>query len=160
MLNTTLNSSLNNVSSVNPPHHNKSSVQHSIWATFDSGASSNYLRPKDIKVVKESTKAIGPTVTMPDSSTSTSTEYVHLPLSAQLSKTAQKAYVIPKLESSTLISVGQLCDDNCDVIFRKQSVHVIDESRAIDRILERKPSILTGRRNNLNRLWDMEVYST
>ena len=160
MLNTTLNSSLNNVSSVNPPHHNKSSVQHSIWATFDSGASSNYLRPKDIKVVKESTKSIGPTVTMPDSSTSTSTEYVHLPLSAQLSKKAQKAYVIPKLESSTLISVGQLCDDNCDVIFRKQSVHVINESRAIDKILEEKQSILTGRRNNLNRLWDMEVYPT
>ena len=54
-------------------------MQEPITAIFDSGASNHYLRPKDIRIAQDIKNGLGPTVTMPDLTTTTSTEYTHLP---------------------------------------------------------------------------------
>ena len=40
-----------------------------------------------------------------------------LPLSPHLSDTAQEAFVLDDLKTGTLISLAQLCDDDCTSLF-------------------------------------------
>ena len=101
---------------VNPPLPNQ---QHNpVHAVVDSGASSHYLRPKD-KRCATSVKPTnnGPTVVLPNAATITSDSIAQLPLSTKLSSTAQQAHVLPGLTSTSLLSVGKFCDDDCDVLF-------------------------------------------
>ena len=67
----------------------------------------------------------GPTVTLPDSRQVGATKSAQLPLSNKLSLDAQKGHVLPDLTSSTLVSAGKLCDDGCDVVFRKDKVQAV-----------------------------------
>ena len=94
---------------------------------------------------------------MPDLTTSTASEHATLPLSSKLSLRVQKAHIIPNLNSSTLLSVGQLCDNNCDVIFQKDQVHVLHKTPEVKTLLTRHPPILLGHRNHTNGLWDMDL---
>ena len=43
----------------------------------------------------------------------------HLPLSPNLATKSQHAVVLPQLKSASLISLGQLCDDDYDVDLAK-----------------------------------------
>ena len=57
------------------------------------------------------------------------------------------ANVLPKLQSASLISLGQLCDDNCDINLNKTSI----------RVFKNKQKILQGKRNPNDRLWDIPI---
>ena len=48
-----------------------------------------------------------------------------LPLSKKLTEKARVAYSFNNLKSGSLISIGQLCDDNCISIFTKHDVQII-----------------------------------
>jgi hypothetical protein len=61
----------------------------------------------------------------------------------QIPDTEKKAHVIPGLSTRSLLSVGQLVDSNCSVIFDKSKVQV----------LHKNANILEGRRNLRNGLW-------
>ena len=108
---------LTTLSSVSPPIAYINNVKKCIKATFDSGASGNYIRPCDRSVVHDIENTIGPQVTMPTSEIVCATESASLPLSEDLPKEAEKGHIIPNLQSSTLISVGTLCDNDCDLRF-------------------------------------------
>ena len=56
----------------------------------------------------------------PGARTITPTLQGQLLLSKQLSKQAQRATAMLALKSSSLVSLGQLCDDNCTVILNKK----------------------------------------
>ena len=86
-----------------------------IIAKGDSAATSNYWRTQDKHVLLKSKPVIGPSVTLPDGSNIQSTEEGEIPLSPFLSASAKKAAIIPQLKSSSLISLGQLADDNCQI---------------------------------------------
>ena len=50
--------------------------------------------------------------------------------------------------------MGKFCDADCDVIFRKNNVHVVQDPKAVTNLLTQVPTLLHGKRNQHNRLWD------
>jgi hypothetical protein len=70
----------------------------------------------------------------------------NLPLSPELSPTAQSAFVLNELQTGTLISLAQLCDDDCIVIFTKYNVKILKNDKVI----------ITGTRMS-NGLWSLPL---
>ena len=68
------------------------------------------------------------------------------PLSPYLSNTAQSAFVLDTLKTGTLISLSQLCDDDCIAIFTRFQV----------RILKNNNVFITGNRTP-NGLWSLPL---
>ena len=65
----------------------------------------------------------------------------------ELSDKAQTATVLDQLRSASLISIGQLCDDNCVALFSKNNLQVYKNGSII----------LEGKRNWSDRLWDINI---
>ena len=85
-------------------------------------------------------------VLLPDASTISSDEKGTLPL-WDLSTTAKTAMVLPQFRSLSLVSIGQLCDDNCKVLLTKKKLYAIKEVEII----------LEGTRNLNNGLWHILI---
>jgi hypothetical protein len=69
-----------------------------------------------------------------------------LPLSNLLSSTAQSAFVLDNLKTGTLISLSQLCEDDCIAIFTKYDVKILKDSQVI----------ITGK-HMPNGLWSLPI---
>ena len=54
-----------------------------------------------------------------------------LPLSKKLSLTAQAAFVLDDLKTGTLISLAQLCDDDCIAVFTRYDVKLLKNNEVI-----------------------------
>jgi len=115
-------------------------------AKADSGASSHYWLIRDKKVLLSLMKQMGPTVYLPNNTTITATEKGSLPIK-HLSPKAAETHVLPGLKNSSLISLGQLCDDGCVIHLTKTHMRVFKE----------KKLILTGIRNHHDGLWDVPL---
>ena len=72
----------------------------------------------------------GPTVILPNNACIKATHQGHLPFSHHLSTQGTKTSLFPNLHHN-LISVGQLCDDGCTVVFTKSKMHVSKNSQRI-----------------------------
>lgn len=48
-----------------------------------------------------------------------------------LSNQAQKAHIFPKLTSANLLSIGQLCDDNCIATFDKHKLIITKNNKTL-----------------------------
>jgi hypothetical protein len=59
------------------------------------------------------------------------TQQGNLNLSNKLSASAQTAYVLDDLKTGTLISLAQLCDDDCIAIFSKYEVQIVKQDQVI-----------------------------
>ena len=70
-----------------------------------------------------------------------------LPLTKILSPNATRAHVLSGLENSSLLSMGQLCDDECTAIFYGNHLHVYKNADLI----------LMGNRNKIDGLWDVKI---
>ena len=55
--------------------------------------------------------------------------------------------VLPGLKSSSFLSLGQLCDDNCNILLTKHHLHTIKNGK----------EILRGYRNYQDGLWDVPL---
>ena len=93
-----------------------SSIHPIVIAKADSGASRHYIRDDDKSILNFRKKDLGPTVLLPNNDSMTSTESGILPLSGHLNAAAKKAHIFSDLHSASLISLGQLCDDNCTIV--------------------------------------------
>ena len=91
-------------------------------AKGDSAASSHYWRPEDTIILDNIKKCKGPSVLLPNNELISSTKKGQLPLSNALSHNAQTAMILLKLASFLLISLGQLCDDNCAILLDKKKL--------------------------------------
>ena len=109
---------------------------HPPIAKLDSGATGSYFQMQDAKHLQNIQNQTGPIVVLPDNSKMTSTKTGSLPFPG-LSSKAQQAHIYPKLQSASLISVGKLCDDGCDVTFRKNDVTAVKNNNIV----------LSGKRN-------------
>ncbi len=89
----------------------------------------------------------GPIVTLPNHSTIQAQAEGTLNLHPSLSATATKAHVFDGLTNASLLSVGQLCDDDCTAIFEKHSM----------RIQKNGITFIQGTRNNTDGLWDISL---
>ena len=107
------NTSVKYTSEVPPPH---------ILVKGDSAASKHYWREEDEKCLENVTPYSGPSVILPDADTIAPTKRGIIPLSNKLSTAAQTTTVLPKLKSSSLISLGQICDDNGTVLNKKKMI--------------------------------------
>ena len=119
-------------------------------AKGDSAASSHYWRKEDEKCLHDVKKFAGPSVMLPNKTTITANQRGQLSLSDELSSQAQTAMILPQLKSASLISIGQLCDDECDVILNKRVLVAIKNEKVI----------LTGVRNKYDKLWDIPVHKS
>ena len=116
-------------------------------AKGDTGASHHYWMKKDDKILKNLTKIDGLRVQLPNNELISATVQGELPLSKYLSPTAKRAMVLPKLKSSNLISIGQLCDDGCSIILNKSKLLAFKNNKII----------LKGTRNRNDGLWDIPI---
>ena len=109
---------------------------------LDSGATNHYLKgttqTPTTKLVKFS-----PVVHLPDGDTMQATHRTTLNI-PELSPTGSPAYLFPKLKSANLLSIGQFCDDGCNVNFNKHEATVVKNGK----------TLLTGIRNNNNGMWE------
>ena len=104
----------------------------------DSGASNTYFRLQDVlkhKIVTKNSIA----VTQADGNTMHSTHIANMNLPT-LSSAAKVGHVIPNLSSASLLSIGQLCDDDCLALFNKEKVFIFQQNKLI----------LKGKRKNSN----------
>ena len=83
----------------------------------------------------------------PDNTALTSQGTGNVLLSNKLSKTARQALILKNLQSSSLVSMGQLCDDDCTVVLTKNKLSVIKNNELI----------LSGTRNRTDDLWDIPI---
>ena len=67
---------------------------------------------------------------LPNQNTITATHKGNMIMNEQLSQTATQAFVYPKLTNESLLSIGQLCDDNCLAIFSKRNIYVIKTKKS------------------------------
>ena len=116
-------------------------------AKGDSAASSHYWRPRDKRVLEDIEKCLGPSVILPNNELIASTERGQIPLSSLLTKEAKTASILPKLASSSLISLGQICDDGCAVLLDKTRLTAFKGDQIV----------LQGIRNPHDKLWDIPV---
>ena len=124
----------------------------SIIFKADSGASHHSLKPKDSRsLLKMNRISNRPTDTLLDDiQLYVIQQWVSL-LSNLLSTKAKMANILPPLVNSSLLSIGQLCDDNCGDILYKQTLYIFKEFQ----------SILSGKQKyHTGGLWDVELEPT
>ena len=98
----------------------------------ESGATSHYCRKTDAHTLLDvQATSHSTTVQLPDSSTISATASGRLPLPASLTASATNTCVFCDLHSASLISLGQLCDDDCVAILDKHKIQVIKDSRVV-----------------------------
>ena len=83
-------------------------------AKADSGASAHYFKPGDAATVLHNltTTPNGPSVYLPNGTILQAQQKGQLLLSEHLSTKAQTTQILDGIAESSLISIGQLCDDN------------------------------------------------
>ena len=113
---------------VNSPLYSKPPI---VIAKGDSTASHNYWREQDKHYLTYITSAKPCEIILSNATAVKSSQCGRLPLSAALSNKAKDATIIPKLKSSSLISLGQLCDDGCNVELDKLSLKVFKHDNLI-----------------------------
>ena len=139
-----------NILHKNIPEDSHLSVKHKlVIAKGDSGASSNYWREQDKQILHNIKPNPNISVTLPNNNPIKSTSSGIIPLSHKLSSKAKTATVLPNLKSSSLISLGQLCDDDCKVLLDKKELNVYKDDQVV----------LTGYRNPRDGLWDIPIVS-
>ena len=115
-----LNNNLNLINSTVVP---QTSTPH-IVAKADSGTSKHYFRTEDTKCLDNVRKTNGPSVFLPNMEQIHTTHSGLLPFK-ELSEEAQTTNILPKLQSASLVSLGQLCDDNCEVNLNERHLYAI-----------------------------------
>ena len=69
----------------------------------------------------------------------------HLPIPS-LSPMSTSTHIFKDLRSPSLVSIGQICDDDCIAIFSKKNLKIYNKQGNV---------ILTGLRNHHGGLWDI-----
>ena len=91
----------------------------------ESGASKHFVKTVNKKILLDIQKAHSTTVVLPDETNLRTEQKGTLPISNLLSKEAQQGHVLHGLSNSSLLSIGQLCDNKCIAIFDKRTLHVL-----------------------------------
>jgi tRNA splicing ligase len=79
--------------------------------------------------------------------TITTTKRAVVPLSTKLSTKATVGHIFEHLKSGSLISIGQLCNDNCVTLFTKYDVKIYKNGHVI----------IVGKRNVTNGFWNIPL---
>ena len=114
----------------------------------DTGATIHYIQYSHQSVCTDNQKTTtGPKVHASNGDTLTATHSVKIPLSTQLSKSATHCHILDHFKTGSLISIGNICDDDWAAIFAKYHVHIIKCGFII----------IKGSRNNTNGLCNIPI---
>ena len=104
----------------------KSFASPNQYSILDSGATGTFVTSSDAQFLLENTYVSnGPSVLSANGADMSITVKGQLPLSKKLSSTAQSAFVLNDLKTGTLISLAQLCNDDCIAIFNRYNVNEV-----------------------------------
>jgi hypothetical protein len=84
---------------------------------------------------------------LPDSTNIQATHSGQLPFHPSFSEQAKTAHVLDGITNSSLVSIGQLCADNCFAVLDKKLIKIFKD----------KKCILMGTRNKTDGLWDISI---
>ena len=131
-------------------------MQHTVIAKGDSAATGHYFTVNDACVLEDIKKERGHPVILPDNDVIGSTHGAQLLTPTPLPKAATKTAILPRLTSSSLVSLPQLCNHGCQVLLTDTDLHVVQNGNFV---LEnnRGTQVLHGVRNQLDRLWDIQI---
>ena len=108
------------ISIVDPPQNA------TIIAKYDSGASNNYCHTEHMLVITNIKDTHdGPTFQLPNNTTINSTKTESIAISRSLSIHAKQAHLFGVLHISLLISLVQLCDDDCIAILDNNEMSIL-----------------------------------
>ena len=113
----------------------------------DSGASIHFVTENDSKILKNIQQTMDTTVVLPNKKKLTANKAGNLPLALALQDRATMAHVLPGMTNTSLLSISQLCDDDCLAIFDKWKLNVY----------KHKKLVLQGIRNKWDGLWDVPL---
>ena len=117
-----------------------------VVAKADSGATNHYIRDCDAAILKNIRIFKGPTVQLPNDETLQSKAQGELSIPT-ISQVGRNSHILPGLTSSSLLSMGQLCDDGCEIKLTKSDI----------KIFKNKNLIIQGERNFEDGLWDIKL---
>ena len=101
-------------------------------AILDSGATGTFVATSDVPYLHHPTVLTdGPTVLSASGAKMQSKLQGVLPLSPSLSDQAQSAFALDDLRTGSLVSLAQLCDDDCIAIFDKFDVKILKNDKII-----------------------------
>ena len=80
-------------------------------------------------------------VQLPDGEKIKATQQGELNISNKLNRETQHVTILPQLKSSSLISLGKLCDDDCQVILNKNDMIITKEG---DQVLNKYRNKVDG----------------
>jgi hypothetical protein len=124
----TINENLSSTPVLVPP----TSPRYNRYAILDSGATGTFVTSNDAKYLQNPTTVDdGPMIHSASGTSMPATQQGNLNLSKKLSASAQTAYVLDDLKTGTLISLAQLCDDDCIAIFSKYEVQIVKQDQVI-----------------------------
>ena len=112
----------------------------------DTAATRHYITEDILPLCNNIKDTIGPYVKVADGRIMTPTKQASLPLSNAFSRNAKIAYSFSNLQSGSLISIGQLCDDDCVAIFSRYNVKILKNNKVLIR----------GKRTD-NGLWQLPL---
>ena len=121
-----------------------------VIAKGDSAASQHYWRNQDKRCLSNINPCTSSNVKLPNNEHISATKQGVINISNKLSNIAKTAKILPQLGSASLISLGQLCDDDCNITLTK---HKLVARKANEVILE-------GYRNFRDGLLDIPVAKT
>jgi hypothetical protein len=133
-------------------------ILNNIKAKADSGASHHYWRLQDCNTLSNiHNNPLGPKVRLPDNSTIQASHQGSINFNTtQLSDQARNAHILPNLKNASLISLGQLADDNCITILSKNNINIYKNNNINKHHTDQLTNkILSGPRNKSDGLWDI-----
>ena len=101
-------------------NNNLFQVSHHTWSIDtipESGCTAHYIQPNKDLHSQESVEPIF--IELPDGGVLSSNKVTSLPI-PEFSKKYQQAHIFPDITTGNLLSIAQLCDDDCDVLFNKK----------------------------------------
>ena len=115
-------------------------------AKYDIGTSNNYWKTEDTSLIKnvKNTKD-GTSVQLKNNETMSATRTGNTPLEISLRAHAKNAHIFNGLQSASLISLGQLCGDDCIAILDKNEINIL------------KGFFLKEHINKTDGLWDITI---
>ena len=100
--------------------------QSTIISKSDSGTSNKYWCTEDMLVLLDlKDTPDGPTFQSPNNATINAKKTGSIPLSGSLSTHAKKSHVFDGQHSASLVSLGQLCYDDCISILDKNEINIL-----------------------------------
>ena len=119
-------------------------------AIVDTGATGHYLdNAAEQYCTHVKHTSTGPSVRVANSENIETSKRATVPLAKEpLSDKAKVGHIFDDLQSGSLISIGQLCDDDCVALFTKYDVKIYKDGKVIT----------VGQRNDVNGLWNVPLH--